>query len=272
MSFTRTFTEQDHAVFGQVETVLVTRGIILKEGQPHAEHNGMAILTWFDKNPNVPISIDAMLSVVNQLVNELRHSSTLAKEFNILLATMTRDEFLNLQDFLRRYSLIQIDGSQEGFKNATLLIPWIRRYGYPVDVPSLAYAMEGFLRNTDPRQQLNFVVKKQPRAQRFAHEDDPDREPGQLLDKPATSREYVAGRKNHALDPDFMPKPIVPVLDAAEAQWKRMAEEKMTSGKTHSQKANLKEAFEHAWATTGSYRKVYEAVNAIVKRHQQGGY
>src|SRR5712672_2320190 len=134
MAFTRRFTEQEVQVLDDAQAALICRCIHIKQGDRYAEENAQMLVGWFDKNPNVPVTLGQVLGVANLFVSKLHYVSPLAAEFNNLLVTLSQDEVEDLQDFLRRYSLTQIDGTTGGFKNSLLLVGWLKRYGYSVTI------------------------------------------------------------------------------------------------------------------------------------------
>jgi hypothetical protein len=264
----REFTEQDFQILDQAQAAIRLRGIDI-ENTEEGKKNGALIIKSFQDNSNVPVTLDGVISVVNQLADKLIFKSKIAKQ--LASSQLTAEEMDNLQDFMRRKPVVKLDGSEDGFHNAVLLVEWLRRYKFPINFDSLSKALEGFAysQSTDPKQLLRWLepARTSPRG-RWSQDDDPTRKPGQLFTEERSSVWTASGRKNHAKDPENQPKPVVPVPDSSEAQWKKMADEKLGMGRTHSQKAELQEVYDNALATTTSYRKVYEAVSRVVKRYQ----
>src|SRR5258706_15546103 len=133
--------QQENEVLQHAYTVLTLRGISAEEDADGA-YNGELILKPFI-NDTVPLTFDGIISVVNQLVTHLRYTSKEAKEFNQLLATMTADEGLELQNFFDRRPLTGL-GSREGFLNAILLVEWCRKMRVAVDFNGLSAAVEAW--------------------------------------------------------------------------------------------------------------------------------
>jgi hypothetical protein len=278
MDFTRQFSEQDIQVLNDVQAALIVRGIRMKTGEPHADENANMIVDWFDKNQGVPITYDQVLAVANLLVSKLHYVSPLAAEFNTLLIKLDPEEATTLQEFLRRYSLVQIDGSNAGFKNATLLLNWLKRGDgrnpFAVTISNLAAGMEGFNRSTDPKNQLVWTEKPQTEKKtygRHSADDVPDRQPGELFSDKDTSREFINGRRNHAFSGEEQ-KPVASALDSSEEAWERMGLAVINSGRTHGQKTERQEKFDAELAKTGSYRLACKAVQAVAKEHEMRGY
>ena len=265
----RIFTEQELEIINQLEQPFRLRGIIADDGNPLAVENLKTVLTPFANNPNIPVTFDGLLTVLNRVGDKLHYTSKIAKQ--LASSRLTAAEMDELQDFLRRKPVVKLDGSNDGFHNAVLLVEWLRRYNYPINFDFLSKAMEGFTYSpsTDPKQLLRWV-ENTTRPERYGRhqDDDPNRKPGQLFSEEPNSRLYVNGRKNHALDPEYQKKPAPPTLDASEASWKRMADAKLGTGGTHSGNAALQEAYDTALATTSSYRQVFEAVSKVSKRLQ----
>ena len=86
------------------------------------------------------------------------------------------------------------------------------------------------------------------------------------------SREFVNGRKNHALDPEFQQKPAAPTLDSSEEAWQKTALAVINSGRTHSQKAERQEVFDQELIKTSSYRLACKAVQRLAAQHEARGY
>lgn len=266
-------TEQINQVIGQAQAAIRLRGIHIDDNG-EGNKNATEIMKPFE-NSNAPVTLDGILSAVNQAVkaDRLLYTSKIAKQFNLLLVQMTADEVTELQDFLRRKPLVKLDGGNDGFHNAVLLVEWLRRYKFPINFEYLSKAMDGFTysTSTDPKQLLRWLETSTPTFQtrQDRHVDDnPQRKPGQLFDEPVKSDgpRYVNGRLNHATDTRNQPKPALKPLDATEREWKRMADDVLGRARTHSQKIELQEAYDNALG--GSYRKVYEAVSRAAKRYE----
>jgi hypothetical protein len=268
----RIYTQEELEIITQAEHQLNIRGVITEEGNPSSLHNLQLLITPFDKNPSIPVTVDGILSVANQLADKLEYKSKTAKQ--LALSQLTTAEWDELQDFLRRKPLVKLDGSNDGFHNSVLLVEWLRRYNYPINFPTLQKAMDGFAycRSTDPKQLLRWLetTSTSPRG-RWSQDDEPGRKPGQFFKPSEEERSSVystSGRKNHAHDSANQQTPATPVLDATEAAWKRMADAALVSGpQHHSARDERREAYDAAMG--GSYRRVYEAVSKVVARQQQ---
>jgi hypothetical protein len=267
----RELTKEELQILKQVQAALRLRGIQIDDTE-EGNKNATSIMKPFEDS-NAPVTLDGILSVVNQLAkaDRLLYTSKIAKQFNLLLVQMTADEATNLQDFLSRKPLEKL-GTEGGFHNAVLLVEWLRRYKFPINFEYLSKALEGFTYSTsmDPKQLLRWLDTGMPifQTRQDRHQDDePTRRPGELFTEPKKTDgpRYVNGRLNHATDTRNQPKPVKP-LDETERRWKQMADDEMGKARTHSQKAELQEAYDNALGS--SYRKVYEAVAKVAKRHQ----
>jgi hypothetical protein len=272
----REFTQQEQDAIISAESALHLRGIHVYGDLPQVNENGQIIAAQLEKYP-APVTYDTVLAAANQLVDKLHYQSKEAKEFNVLLATMTADEVSELQSFFDRRPLTGL-GVKEGFLNAILLVEWCRRMGVAVDFSGLSAAMEAWrpgLSNFAAPRQLHWI------------------EP---TEKPFLEREYVNGRKNwaavkeeppkvdpnapkyrngrldHSTDPRYKQKPATPSLDATEESWKNMAQSKLRSGRNHSQNQELQEAYDAALATGRSWRYVFDQVAAVKRQHQVRSY
>jgi|SRR5579859_224044 len=274
----RNFTEQEQEILNQVLASLLMRGISLDIQTDNGLQNARAIMKPFHQDPNTPVTHDAVLASANQLVSKLHYISPLAAEFNKLLVALTPDEVTNLQEFLRKYSLVGIDGSNAGFKNATLLLNWLKRgdgrNSFAVTIPNLVWGMEGFNRSKDPKNQLAWTEKPQTEKKiygRHTAEDNPDRQRGELFSDKDTSREFINGRRNHAFGQEQQ-TPATPALDSSEEAFKQSALVAINNGRTHAQKDERQEVFDQELVKTGSYRLAYKAVQQVVKKHEERGY
>jgi hypothetical protein len=268
----RIFTQEELEIINQAEQLLKLRGVITEDGNPSAVHNLKLLVTPFDKNPSSPVTVDGLISVANQLADKLYYISKPAKQ--LTLSRLTSEEMDVLREFLARKPLAKLDGSNDGYHNAVLLVEWLRRYNYPINFEFLSKAMDGFTysQSTDPNQLLRWLEtpRTTPRG-RWSQDDDPNRKPGQLFTEPVKTDgpRYRGGRLDHSTDTRYQQKPAAPVLDQTEQAWKKLADQALQNGpQHHSAKEARQEAYDVALGNGASYRKVYEAVKKVINQQE----
>jgi hypothetical protein len=147
------------------------------------------------------------------------------KEYERVLTGLSAEE----QQALKEWKSVR--GLKNSFHNAVALVSWIKAHGFKVTQANLLLALQQnrvapFLEwEPTPRERL----KSEPVV-----EDDPGRRPGQFIEpsqplwkQDRDRREREAAEKNQASKPQ---------LSAEQQRWKQMAEEKLGSYRSHSQK------------------------------------
>jgi hypothetical protein len=142
--------------------------------------------------------------------------------------------------------------------NGFVLLKWLKAHRFEVTERNLSFAagqgnVAGLLQwNED-------VIRQKPKA-----EPDPNYRPGRFFESSDEKRRREAEEASAKAAAATQQQKT---LSASDAQWRRMALDKIGTYRSHSQRENYQKAYDDAFANTGSYRAAFEAVVRVWKEY-----
>ena len=147
----RQFTEQEVQAANQAEQQLRAQGLILEVGKEDAAHNSERIVAYFELNKNVPLTVETLLSAVQQMKDQMKWKSgpqmAYEKEYNQLTKAQ-QDQFGSW--WYQKKNVLVLD-NDEGYENAAKILTWCRGRNFEARTFDLAVS------NLAGSRGLNFV-------------------------------------------------------------------------------------------------------------------
>jgi hypothetical protein len=250
----RQFTEADVQEIAKAEDGLRSTGFdVDHEG---ADHNGQLVLQYFQANPSITVTVANIYSYIEKNKSQFIWRTQAQMEYdrfqreNPSAATAVAN-WLATQGKPGQL----VNTGDEAFHNAAALIVELR--GRDVNPVTIGQALGRLTCRVGSN--LHFV----PQHQR--QEIPADYRPGQFITDANISPVEYARRARAANEQKQ--ESSAPKLSADQQRWKEMAEEKLGSYRSHSQKAAYEKAYNDALATTNSYRDAFEAVLRVWKAY-----
>jgi hypothetical protein len=249
----RQFTEAEFKEIAKAEDGLRHVGFDVDHGG--ANHNGNLVLQYFQVNPTVPLTVANIYGYIEKNRDQFIWRTQAQMEYD-KLERENPAAATQLANWLATQGRVGqlVNAGDQAFENASLLLTELR--GRDVN-PTTIFQAIGRLSCRVGRN-LHFVQKPSKEV--------PDNyKPGMFIEpsKPLWKqdrdlREREAAEKNQASKPQ---------LNAEQQRWKQLADEKLGSYRSHSQKEAYRKAYDDALASTNSYRAAFEAVLRVWKAY-----
>lgn len=214
-------------------------------------HNGQFVREYFLKTWQADITPANLALALKQLRPHLKFHTENELEFSKIYNTLSAAEKQAFANWKWPFGVIQNEF------NGFVLLKWLKVHRSEVTERSLSFAA-GQTNVVGLLQWDEQAIRQKPKA-----EVDPNYRPGRFIEpseplwkQDSERREREAAEKNQASKPQ---------LSAEQQRWKEMAEEKLGSYRSHSQKDAYYKAYNDALASTNSYRAAFEAVLRVWK-------
>ena len=205
-----------------------------------------------------------------QLQGKLKMVSATYKAADDLARQMSADE----QQIYRVWSkaqkfLVGIDGGDEkGYMNAKSLLEWTKGRGSAVTSRSLDLALSNLINSPLPGQRIHFHARPEQQDRSVVQG-----KPNHAFNQPkesqaaAPTREFIAGRKNHAwTPPEAQNNVVAQPVDA----WQEICQIQLKEWTMPSQQARLEGEYKAGIAAGKSWSDISMALASIIRDRQRG--
>ena len=155
----RQFTEREQQEILRAEPQLRALGLIVDDldGRPEVDRNSERIFAYFELNQNVPVTIQTIMTAVDQMRDQLRWKSAPQLEYEKLYNQLTEDQQNAFGAWwFRQKSVLVLEGD-EGFANAAQIIGWMK--GRTFDARGLDLAVSNIAGSS--RRPLHWAITRQ---------------------------------------------------------------------------------------------------------------
>jgi hypothetical protein len=260
----RQYSEQELNQIAAAEEELDRKhGLILLDNSPTAKANALVLNEYFN-NQNSPMSVASMVAAAYTLKDKLDWKSPAQVEFSEILARLEPAQCLVANSWYKKQGRLKT-GGDEGLSNINQIVSWLLNRRYAVTESGLDMALTNVQNNSrrplfwkeSPKRSREYIAGKPNHA--FQQE-----EPKAA---PAQSEFHSNGRRNHAFQAKAdEAQQSSPVPDA----WKEIADLYMKRWTTHGQKSTLEAEYNRGIATGKSWREIGAALGRIVKGWERG--
>jgi hypothetical protein len=216
-------------------------------------HNGEFVRNYFLTTWGADITSKTLTQAFPQLKPHLKLHTEEEIAFSDIYNTLTSTEKQAFAASKWPFGVIRNEF------NGFVLLKWLKLHKFEVSEKNLAFAagqgnVAGLL------QWDQDVIRRKPKP-----EPDPNYRPGRFFEPSSEQRRREAEEASAKTAATQQQK----TLPASDAQWRRMALDKIGTYRSHSQKQNYQKAYDDALAETGSYRKAFEAVVRVWKEYNR---
>jgi|SRR5579872_3833493 len=124
----RVFTTEEQLEILKAEEQIRANGVIVDDvdGKEQVDHNAERIMAFFDLNKTIPVTVQTVLTAVQQMKEQLHWKSAAQIEYDKLYSELTEDQQNQFGSwwFKQRNTLILDDDL--GFENAAQIIAWMK--------------------------------------------------------------------------------------------------------------------------------------------------
>jgi len=220
----REFTKEEQQIFPVFDEEMRSKGLHIEDDE-FGRKNGEMILAQFE---NRPVTLAGLKAVVETLRSELTWKSAAQLEYEKAYHALTTDQQNAFGTWwFNQKRTLTLEG-EEGFRNAALIIAWMR--GRTFDARGLDLAVSNLAANS--RRPLHWAIREQQSSGRPSHKDD-----GKGLfpkdEVNLTARQHAARAKQAAAIGRISEEPVTNYRSLAEA----------VRGNNHSQTEQIRKMF-----------------------------
>jgi hypothetical protein len=228
----REFTQQEQQAILQAELQLREQGLIVDDadGQQKVDHNVERILAYFDLNKTTPLTVQTVLTAVQQMKDQLKWKSAAQMEYEKVYNALSAAEQNAFGAWWFRQKNVLILEGDEGFSNAAQIIAWMRgrafdARGLDVAVSNLAGSSRRPLHWAPTREQVSSGRPGHAPSGAFAPKSETNLSARDHQKRTAAAADAAAGRKTPTPGTDY----------------RKLCEE--IKGSTHSKTAQIQRLF-----------------------------